>query len=163
MATVQAKLRLYVPCPSCIEGSTRADQLPINQSANWTCNDCRKSFYIKRLSETDFETYSIAGKKDTPVVITLESVTEPKITLKLNTWKYSYSQNDTKEEYDHHSRYFYDEHTCPTNWVHEIIEIIFEGDHDPHGVFRFVSAEDGHMVDSPTYGRMVISSESIDH
>ena len=34
--------------------------------------------------------------------------------------------------------YFYNEHTCPTNWLRSVREIAIEGDHDPHGLFRYV-------------------------
>lgn len=34
-------------------------------------------------------------------------------------------------------RYFYDEHSCPTNYVQAAM-ISHDGDHDPHGVFDLV-------------------------
>lgn len=35
--------------------------------------------------------------------------------------------------------YFYEEHTCPTNFIRDPVVAIFaDGDDDPHGVFRFV-------------------------
>src|SRR5574343_32787 len=37
-----------------------------------------------------------------------------------------------------HLPYFYGEHTCPTNFIRDIIAITFEQDTDPHGVFEFV-------------------------
>ena len=38
-------------------------------------------------------------------------------------------------------RYFYEEHTCPTNFVGgEVVALYEDGDRDPHGVFRFVRA-----------------------
>lgn len=36
-------------------------------------------------------------------------------------------------------RYFYEEHTCPTNFI-RIPLIVENGDMDPHGVFEFVDA-----------------------
>lgn len=38
--------------------------------------------------------------------------------------------------------YYYDEHTCPTNWTREIHTIVAGQDSDPHGVFEFVAAMD---------------------
>jgi hypothetical protein len=38
--------------------------------------------------------------------------------------------------------YFYNEHTCPTNWIGDVEAIIFEGDSDPHGVAQFVRRVD---------------------
>lgn len=154
---VQAKVQLHIPCPSCLDGKWRADQLAIGQSTVWSCQECHNEASIKRINENDFETTS-RGRKDTPVTVTLQSITEPRITLKLNTWKYAHSQNDSLEDYESHQRYFYDEHTCPTNWTRDIVEIIFQSDHDPHGVFEFVSIEDGHMIDNPYGDGMVLES-----
>jgi len=155
---VQAKIRLYIPCPSCSKGSWRADQISVGFKTNWSCNECQENVDIERVSETDFRTIS-TGKKNTPVTVTLQSVTEPKIILKLNAWKYAHSQGMTSEDYESHQRYFYDEHTCPTNWTRDIVEIIFKGDHDPHGVFEFVSVIDGHLVDDPYGGAMISEQE----
>ena len=38
-----------------------------------------------------------------------------------------------------HARYFYEEHTCPTNFI-RVPLISTGGDSDPHGVFEFVDA-----------------------
>lgn len=38
--------------------------------------------------------------------------------------------------------YYYDDHTCPTNWTPEIHTIVAGQDSDPHGVFEFVAAMD---------------------
>ena len=38
-----------------------------------------------------------------------------------------------------HAQYFYEEHTCPTNWL-RIPMISVAGNHDPHGLFEFVDA-----------------------
>jgi hypothetical protein len=156
---VQARTQLRIPCPSCTEGGWRADHLTIGFETTWSCQNCQSEVRIKRVSESDFETTS-TGRKNTPVTVTLQSITEPRITLKLNTWKYAHSQNDSKEDYESHQQYFYDEHTCPTNWTREIVEIIFQGDHDPHGVFEFVSVVDGHLVDNPYGSGMVLEAEA---
>jgi len=143
---VQAKTQLHTPCPGCTVGHFRADHLSIGFSTRWACDKCHKEFTLTRVSEHYFET-ELTGKTETPITVTLQSITEPKITLKLNTWKYAHSQNDTPDEFYSYTQYFYDEHTCPTNWVGDIVQIEFQGDTDPHGVFQFVSVEDGHFED----------------
>lgn len=35
-------------------------------------------------------------------------------------------------------RYFYEEHTCPTNWFGNVREICIDGEHDPHELFKYV-------------------------
>jgi hypothetical protein len=48
-----------------------------------------------------------------------------------------YPEDDTTR--DEHERYFYEEHTCPTNFVGGDVVALYEnGDRDPHGAFRFV-------------------------
>lgn len=42
------------------------------------------------------------------------------------------------EEQADHDEYFFNEHTCPTNWTDDIVAVISEGDEDPHGFARFV-------------------------
>jgi hypothetical protein len=38
-------------------------------------------------------------------------------------------------------RYFYEEHTCPTNYLGvEMVVDLNDGDTDPHGIFEFVGA-----------------------
>lgn len=139
-----AEIQLHVPCPTIdCEKWSRADQLTIGQSTIWSCDYCHFQYRIKRIDYGHFET-ELTGRKETPITVTLQSITEPKITLKLNTWKYAHSQDYTEEDFRENSRYFYNEHTCPTNWTSQIEEIEFQGDHDPHGVFEFVSVVDGH-------------------
>lgn len=43
-----------------------------------------------------------------------------------------------KTETARRMKYFYDEHTCPTNWVRNIERFIEKGDTDPHGVFQYI-------------------------
>lgn len=43
-----------------------------------------------------------------------------------------------------HQRYFYEEHTCPTNLLSDIVRFIDEtGNEDPHGIFTYVKTEEG--------------------
>lgn len=35
--------------------------------------------------------------------------------------------------------FFYEEHTCPTNWTDDILAVISQGDPDPHGFVSFVA------------------------
>jgi hypothetical protein len=43
-----------------------------------------------------------------------------------------YEGKDTPDD-----SYYYEEHSCPTNYV-RVAMISLNGDHDPHGVFRYV-------------------------
>lgn len=138
----RAKRALFINCPC--GGEWRADQLGINQPTSWACDECHDYYHIERMGPEEFDLRP-TGQKETPVTVTLRSKTTPPITLKLNTWKYAHSQDDSPEDYRMQTEYFYNEHTCPTNWTNEIEQIEFEGDTDPHGVFEFVDVVDGHF------------------
>jgi hypothetical protein len=43
------------------------------------------------------------------------------------------------DEMNQHQKYFYEQHTCPTNFI-RIPLIAVDGDVDPHGIFEFVEA-----------------------
>lgn len=46
------------------------------------------------------------------------------------------------EETVEQKRYYYEEHTCPTNWLSEVEEIKIGEDTDPHGLAQFVAVYD---------------------
>lgn len=142
----QTKVRLYTACLGCTKGSFRVDHLKQDQPVWWSCDECGSEISIVRINHTDVAV-NLTGKKKTPITVTLRSQTEPPIEVKVNTWKYVHSQNDTPEDFESHERFFYEEHTCPTNWFPEVEQISVGEDHDPHGLFEFISVEDGHFKD----------------
>jgi hypothetical protein len=145
---VQAERRFHLPCPNCKDGGWRVDQLGIYDIVEWECPHCHTQSKIEPLGIYDFEvTPALIKRRKTPITVTLRSITEPPITVKVNAWKYDHSQDTPQEDFIEQERYFYNEHTCPTNWLQDIQQIEFEGDTDPHGVFEFVSVADGHFVE----------------
>jgi hypothetical protein len=54
-------------------------------------------------------------------------------------------------------RYYYDEHTCPTNYLTEALCILTPDDPDPHGLFRYVTA-----VPMPEKGRDTFHNTSVE-
>lgn len=56
-------------------------------------------------------------------------------TVKGRVWFVTEGIGELDREPDH-ERYYYEEHTCPTN-VLECVSIIHNGDMDPHGVLSF--------------------------
>ena len=48
----------------------------------------------------------------------------------------------TPEGWGYNEEYFYNEHTCPTNYMTEVVKVISEdGNEDPHGIFAYVKTE----------------------
>lgn len=52
------------------------------------------------------------------------------------------SEGEANDEFQGHARYFFEEHSCPTNWIGSCVAVIKDGDSDPHGFLEFVRALD---------------------
>lgn len=50
--------------------------------------------------------------------------------------------DDTPESIQSSTRYLFEEHSCPTNWLRECAAVIQDGDCDPHGFLEFVRTVD---------------------
>lgn len=50
------------------------------------------------------------------------------------------NQGTLESELQEEKEYFYETHSCPTNWIGEAVCIIEDGDTDPHGFLEFVRA-----------------------
>ena len=68
-------------------------------------------------------------------------------------------------EQDGRDRYHYDEGTCPTNWVRDVVCVVSRGDEDPHGFARFVARRAppvGYESGNAEYGAVFPEIESGD-
>jgi hypothetical protein len=102
----------------------------------WGCDKCGRQYKF-----TAFEAGEIVYKELPPKnerwVVLLRHEQSKLFMIHLNPyWKVGRPYAEEAE----HQTYYYNEHTCPTNWIRGIEAVIFEGDQDPHGVFHFVRA-----------------------
>lgn len=51
-------------------------------------------------------------------------------------------ETEGEDERQASTAYFFEEHSCPTNWLSECVAVIDGGDCDPHGFLEFVRAAD---------------------
>lgn len=51
------------------------------------------------------------------------------------------------------TRYYYEEHSCPTNWLRKILLVCVEGDQDPHGLIKYIETApyNEKVVDDPNH------------
>jgi hypothetical protein len=151
MPTGKVNLKVFLRCPACTEGEFNVCHIVAGQEFGpWCCEKCGTYIQGKREGAT-FDVKVIDDLKRERITVTLQSKTEPPITLKLNSWQYLPPANAkplTPEAAWDNARYFYNCHTCPTNYMRDVAEIICNGDPDPHGVFEFVSIEFGHVGDN---------------
>ena len=133
-------LKTFILCPHCGDGETLVSHLEIGQQFGpWSCDDCGKSYAgVRTETGADLE---LRDKFKLPITVTLRYIHDPKLILKIEAWEYDFNFKETDSERADHHRYHYDEGTCPTNYLHIVDKIIFDGDDDPHGLFEFVSSE----------------------
>lgn len=140
--SVEKQTRSYgfVTCPHCNKGEHRVDHCKPGFSSSWYCDECGGRFHIELHSETKFLLTPLAEKK-IKTLVTLESAGPVRLLVEGMSFTRADGTSDGKEE--SRAQYFYDEHTCPTNFLGDVVKVIdpADGDDDPHGIFAFVKVE----------------------
>lgn len=136
---VSKEVRTWVHCPECNGKVGTIDHLGIgDRPGPWWCDDCGAGYFMD-IQPDGVECRRVPDRRWVPVRVTmvLPPQTKP-ITFVVDTHGFDY---DDGEAIDHGCSYFYNEHTCPTNWLREVDEILIDGKEDPHGLFEWVSTE----------------------
>jgi hypothetical protein len=140
----------FLVCPWCGEESgCRVDHLYGSASFQtfgpWYCHECRKPITGKinapgdvdvRRDETCTRSFSRSMAllkfegKDGPTYFVMDHD------------RYRDGTGEGDDENQAHQSYFFEEHSCPTNWLRECVAVIQNGDCDPHGFLDFVRAVD---------------------
>lgn len=134
---MKAKLitKTYIVCPVCDRGEAQISHLFASRPApyRWTCQRCRAAYEFTLNAPDDIDVRVPDDQlNDEPTVVVLALDPQPKpVYLAVSGRTYGF---DTEND-----RYFYEEHTCPTNWIGDVAMILSDGDHDPHGLFRHVA------------------------
>jgi ribosomal protein L37AE/L43A len=131
----------YILCPHCGEKSGQRichlyDQTP-RRFGPWACENCDKYF---------------SGTVNAPSDVTLVKEDKPPKKRLLTLLKFpgkdgdvffiqnhfDYGHSDPYDELQSHNQYFFEEHSCPTNWLRNTAVVVQNGDHDPHGFLEYV-------------------------
>ncbi len=136
MKTVQdsfTKPERYILCPGCKNEYFRVDHLAEHVRTAWYCDQCGIRFRVHALAGNRIECEVIKGESKAKRLVILRS--DGPVTLHLHTFTTLPDSDETG-----HAEYFYNEHTCPTNFLGDVVKVIdADGDDDPHGIFAFVS------------------------
>lgn len=146
-ALTETQTSLFYLCPHCNTRSSdmryyipdaQKAQCGYRQLIKHGCDNCYMMQNVRVYADGRIELEDL-GEKTTwqKCFVLLESNNngEP-IFLLLDTNRHV-NPDESEEERRAHSRFHYNEHTCPTNWTQRIEQINFEGEPDPHGVFVF--------------------------
>lgn len=132
----------YILCPACNKDENVVSHLPIGTKTAWYCDKCGAHFRLHVLPDNEVECEVIPDDSYVRRLVTLRS--SGPVTIKLDTFSMLRNPHSDVPDSDevYYAKYYYDEHTCPTNFTDRIVKVIDEtGDEDPHGVFQFVSIE----------------------
>ena len=127
----------YIRCPACGKSEHQVSHLAPGTQTSWYCDDCGVRFDVRVISPESVDCEVRPGESKEKRLVTLRS--SGPVTLLVEGMVLLPADADDEES---SQRYFYDDHTCPTNYLPSVVKVIdAEGDEDPHGVFAFVSIE----------------------
>jgi hypothetical protein len=162
---ITPKTSRYYECPTCTEehdADAVFEHYLGREMGPWSCDGCGDAWYV-----TAHEDGTMTLRKDERpdrerwerafVVLEIPPHDKP-IRLLLDT------HTHVGPGFDDSSRtYFYDEHTCPTNWTRDIAELVIDGDSDPHGFARYVGAYLKGTAGFETLAKVCDAHSSMDH
>lgn len=128
-ANVFVPAGLCIACPACGHGEFRVDHLVDRETpfGPWYCDDCGAGFRG-----------NVSGG-DVEVELTGETKKITRVLLRARGPLYVEVEGVEFSDVQGDKRYFYEEHTCATNFL-RVAEQIFtvDGETDPHGMFEFI-------------------------
>ncbi len=139
----------FAVCPWC-DGETGSrvdhlyeDALP-REAGPWYCDACGRAYRVKVMAPSVVEITKDEQSKRaftrSMALLKLEGKEGPVFFVMDHNRYWDGPESD--EENQSHQRYFFEEHSCPTNWLNECVAVIENGDADPHGFLSFVRAVD---------------------
>lgn len=138
----------YIACPACGTGRHGVSHLVALGRVTfgpWYCDACGHGFTGEVVDAHTVVTRP-HGDRKVPTLVTLELPPQAgPVRFLVEGMRFVPADgSDDGEDHDAQDAYFYEEHTCPSNWL-GVDVVAPDGDPDPHGLFRWVSTE----VDQP--------------
>lgn len=158
--SVITETKHYAACPECGGKVGAIDHLAgddLQQVGPWFCDGCERGWMI-RTNGRDVCDMELSKRRWTRATVTL--VLPPQSQPIVFTL-HAHANETPSEEFGANSRYFYEEHTCPTNWMQDVAEIRVGDDADPHGLFEFVRIRRGHLERDSLTGNLKHEDEEI--
>ncbi len=134
------KSTLYIACPACSQGAhTVSHKMHGGGFGPWYCDECGQGFRGRTISGAEAEVELVDSRVIKTVVTLRLDPDDAPITLIVEGIQVLHGDEQFDPDRD---EYFYNEHTCPINFLPKVAEVIDdEGNNDPHGVFRWVKTE----------------------
>ncbi len=143
-ANLKQVIRHQIICPHCSSNVGTVDHL-LDEDRTfgpWYCQECGQGYRGKTKNRKVF-IEQIDNKKVKTLEILKLTPTKDDIYIIANGMRWVKENEDKSEEEIHsNSRYFYEEHTCPSNILRNCRSIIFSTDEDLHGAFEYLGQSD---------------------
>ena len=141
MPVVPTFTKRFITCPHCQEGVHTVEHLIQNaqnptykgecHAGPWYCDNCGHSFFLVASSDGTIDV-TLHKEVSTPITVLLEIPPQQHpIVLKVAHKNYGGPVEENN------LRYFYEEYTCPINYLRDVLEVSVEGDSDPHGLASY--------------------------
>ena len=129
----------YIYCPRCGGGQHEISHLEVGcDFGPWYCDERACGYAFTGVVTTRGADVQMLPNRIVRTTVTLRA-TRP-FTLIVRGMRFEGREQGSEG----HDEYFYNEHTCPTNLLDDIVRFIDEdGDTDPHGIFEYVKTEEG--------------------
>ncbi len=126
----------YAVCPSCGKDAGTVDHLlgiAVVKTA-WYCDHCGERYSLDFKADGSVQIEQMPGER---IVKTFDVLRLPPQDKDV----YFIVSGMRFEPGENHAEYFYESHSCPTNWLRP--EMVYhDGDSDPHGLIKFVARRD---------------------
>lgn len=124
---------LFEPPLVAPDGTTR-------KAGPWYCDDCGAGWYLE-CSQTNLVAMTPSRDRVIRRRVRLEIPPQTE-TIVIFTEGSRWENAMTGESVGGNDEYFYEEHTCPSNYFRGTIAVHLGEDSDPHGLAKYVSSED---------------------
>lgn len=142
----QILTKKFFKCPACGDHELQVDYLKNSTNSGWTwqCKSCVSNISFKLTDDGEIEITNIKSPpkgKENLLILLKPVFQDPKAKdqVYLILEKPNTLHETDIDELQRQQRYYYNEHTCPSNYLGGAT--VLEGtDDDPHGIFQFVEA-----------------------
>lgn len=130
MIITKIKTSKHIQCPNCSKATNSIDHLDGKEiSTRWYCDDCGYEYSFNLTKSGELTDVKLTGRKVSKSLVLLKC---GDIGLVVEGMVFDGDKSNNE--------YFYNEHTCPVNYMKNV-KMVFDlknDDTDPHGIFEYV-------------------------
>ena len=129
--------KIHAVCPHCEQTSESMSHLKLGQQFGpWYCENCGASYNGVYQGVDTVITKDPKGRRAIETLVLLE-YPPSELPLRFLMQKQRY-EDDSDPDKKSNAAYYFEEHSCPTNWIGKAVVISLGHDPDPHGFLRYV-------------------------